>query len=339
MNFYNWLFGEDIMRHDADKATATACDAGCKELHSGMNYYTWMFDERGHDAPANETIAEHREHCKAKPGNCPFEKKIKTKENESEELAVKGEKKADKRDDDFSVKNERLVRSINKWGTSKSEEEAVGKFKSFVKDKGFNLDVTGVIQKFAENGTSYYSVTFEERGQGGDGQGFVKAFKDAGYSCMRSGKAYGKASYHVSMPGDKLLEPMVGLGISKSADDKRTEERKGKVWALSEKSQKDKDTLVEYAKKGGIHKVLLNSQINDFGGKKIPVWKALIRAHEEGWAVGELNKSEVLFDMNNPSDYLLVPKGASEYANAIGMKNEGKMTQTILRGTKVSDQQ
>ena len=26
------------------------------------------------EGPKNETLAEHREHCRAQPGNCPFEK-------------------------------------------------------------------------------------------------------------------------------------------------------------------------------------------------------------------------------------------------------------------------
>ena len=67
-----------------------------------MNFYTWLFSPRGvvsrrprlprgvacdADAdkqPKNETLAEHMEHCEAKPDNCPFEKKA-VKEAERED--------------------------------------------------------------------------------------------------------------------------------------------------------------------------------------------------------------------------------------------------------------
>ena len=52
-----------------------------------MNFYKYLFGvysgesiamDEGHEGPANgETLAEHREHCDAKPGNCPFEKRAK----------------------------------------------------------------------------------------------------------------------------------------------------------------------------------------------------------------------------------------------------------------------
>ena len=42
-------------------------------------YYSWLAGgdtapQRTSASPKNETLAEHREHCRARPGNCPFER-------------------------------------------------------------------------------------------------------------------------------------------------------------------------------------------------------------------------------------------------------------------------
>ena len=57
-----------------------------------MNFYSYLYGQVGEcptmdekpTAPKNESLAEHRKHCKAEPGNCPFEKEL-AKKNESDE--------------------------------------------------------------------------------------------------------------------------------------------------------------------------------------------------------------------------------------------------------------
>ena len=47
---------------------------------------TYVEDSDADKHPKNETLAEHKLHCKAKPGNCPFEKRAAKKAEEEDEV-------------------------------------------------------------------------------------------------------------------------------------------------------------------------------------------------------------------------------------------------------------
>ena len=335
MDYYTWLYGKSIKKQEPKDVLVN--DEDCIERQSVDNFYSWIFD--GHDKPVNETLAEHREHCEAEQGNCPFEKKI-NKQNESEEVVSVNPSDGNPK---FKRLNQ-IIDRINKWGASKSEEDAVEKLNGYLRDNSFSLKAVEAHKLFAFDRTPYYVVKAELQPnpdikqrkwtwRGSPEEVYMedvsRAFGDAGYKCKTHG-----LSLLVSMPSDKLLKHNVDLNVPKTADEKRTEGLAKKEWSLSEKSKKDIATLQQFARESELSKVHLNAKINDFGGGKIPVWKALIRAHEEGWAIGEMQMSEVLFNENNPSEYLLVPKETTTYARALGMNSHGKIPRYILKATK-----
>ena len=52
-------------------------------------------DEEAPKGPKNETLAEHMEHCKAKQGNCPFEKKASNEALEQDVVSGSGNNHVD----------------------------------------------------------------------------------------------------------------------------------------------------------------------------------------------------------------------------------------------------
>lgn len=54
-----------------------------------MNYISWIKGRRsssvGMDRSLSDDIAEHRKHCKAKPGNCPYEREVEEKAKKEDE--------------------------------------------------------------------------------------------------------------------------------------------------------------------------------------------------------------------------------------------------------------
>ena len=74
MNFYSWLFApRGVVSRRPRLPRGVACDADADKQ------------------PKNETLAEHKLHCKAKPDNCPFEKKaVKEAEREDSIFAPLG---------------------------------------------------------------------------------------------------------------------------------------------------------------------------------------------------------------------------------------------------------
>lgn len=334
MDYYTWLYGNSIKKQEPKDVLVD--DEDCIERQSVDNFYSWIFD--AHDKPVNETIAEHREHCEAEPGNCPFEKKI-NKQNENEEVVS-----VNPSDDSPKFKRlNQIIDRINKWGASKSEEDAVEKLNGYLRDNSFSLKAVEAHKLFAFDRTPYYIVKAVMEGDFGydpktgtwkspDEEYMAEVSRTVGkdgYKCRIQGQ-----SLLVTMPSDKLLKHNVDLNVPKTADEKRTEGLPKKEWSPSEKSKKDIATLQQFARESELSKVHLNAKINDFGGGKIPVWKALIRAHEEGWSIGEMQMSEVLFNENNPSEYLLVPKETTTYARALGMNSHGKIPRYILKATK-----
>ena len=55
-------------------------------MHLTMRYGFPTYVEDGEDGPKNETLAEHKLHCKAKPNNCPFERKAANKAEKEDEV-------------------------------------------------------------------------------------------------------------------------------------------------------------------------------------------------------------------------------------------------------------
>ena len=72
-----------------------------------MNFFSYLYGSKGDcpamdeypNSPKNETLAEHKKHCKAKPGNCPFERKLEAQAAAEEHRNVTRAKETDKADD------------------------------------------------------------------------------------------------------------------------------------------------------------------------------------------------------------------------------------------------
>lgn len=337
MNFYDMMFGRDCKKQETC-STATVEDE-TPRVRTSTNYWTWIFDKDDITSPVNETIAEHRKHCKAKPGNCPFEKKIENGGNEASKPKVQNEEMlsvgstGNEKDgnEEKASRKKKMLDSINRWGVSKSAKEAEDKINKFIRDNNLSLKLIEMKQKMAVEKKKFYDAVAEITDKQTTATEMYQKLKGLGVlSFVRN------PSNRVTVPmaGEELLTKEYGLQGDFDNDEKRTGQFEKKNWELTEKSQEDKSALQKFARRSEADKLVLNSKINDFGGGKIPLWKALIRAHEEGWVIGDLSKSEVLFDPNSPGDYLVVPTGSTEYANAIGIGREGIISQVILKATK-----
>lgn len=61
------------------------------------NFFSWLFAQDSSDGPKNESLADHLKHCEAKPGNCPFEKKVSEESIKEDSLQLMdGEKEVTK---------------------------------------------------------------------------------------------------------------------------------------------------------------------------------------------------------------------------------------------------